>query len=255
VVTSFEFRLHPLSDPVLGGQLVYPTQRAGEVLRFIREFAAEAPDALTLTPAFVHTPEGQQAFAVALCYAGPPDEGEPAIKPLRQYGPPLVDMVVPMPYPAVQSMLDPAVPPALRYYMRSYLLDELSDEVVDTVVEAFSRVASPRSLIVMPQVGGAIGHLPDDVSAYRHRQASFSFTGFSIWNDPAQDEPNVAWARQLGDAVAPYSSGVYVNELADEGEDRVRAAYGAETYARLAALKRTYDPTNLFRLNQNIKPG
>jgi FAD/FMN-containing dehydrogenase len=255
VVTSFEFRLHPLNDPILGGQLAYPIQSAGEVLRFIREFAAEAPDALTLTPAFVHTPDGQQAFAVALCYAGPPDDGEQAIKPLRDYGPPVVDMVGPMPYPAVQSMLDSDALPGLRYYMRSYLLDEVSDGVIDTLVEAFPRVASPRSLVMLSQVGGAIGHLPDDASAYRHRQAAFSFAGCSIWDDPAQDDPNMAWTRQLGDAVAPYSSGVYVNELADEGEDRVRAAYGAETYARLAALKRTYDPTNLFRLNQNIKPS
>jgi FAD/FMN-containing dehydrogenase len=255
VVTSFEFRLHPLSDPVLGGQLAYPLRSAGEALRFIRQFAAEAPDALTLTPAFLHTPDGQQAFGIALCYAGPPEEGEQAIKPLREYGPPVEDMVGPMTYLAVQSMLDPATPPGLRYYMRSYLLDEISDGVIDTVVEAFPRVPSSRSLVVLPQVGGAIGQLPDDASAYRHRRAAFSFTGFSIWDDPAQDEPNVAWARQLGDAVAPYSSGVYVNELSDEGEDRVRAAYGAETYGRLAALKRTYDPTNLFRLNQNIKPG
>lgn len=254
VVTSFEFRLHPLGT-CLGGLVAHPLERAGEAMRHIRDFAAVAPDELTLTGAFLTGPDGQKACGAGLCYAGAPEAGQQVVRPLREFGPPVLDSVGPMPYPAIQSMLDEAAVPGRRYYMRSHLLEALPDEALDLLADRFAVVPSPFSLVILIQLGGAVARVPSDTTAYPHRDATFLMSAFSCWEDPTHDERNVEWARQLGDAMAPFASGrFYVNELFDEGEDLVRAAYGPTTYERLSKLKARYDPTNLFRLNQNIKP-
>jgi FAD/FMN-containing dehydrogenase len=254
VVTSFQFRLHPLG-PVLGGLVAHPLPKAKEALKFYRDFAASAPDALTTTAAFFTTPDGHPAFGVFLCYAGPLAEGEKVLRPLREYGPPAMDQVGRMRYTDVQKMLDESAAPGRRYYMRSYLLPGLDDALIDLLPEHFAAVPSPLSAVVLPQLGGAVTRLPTDATAYYHRSVAFSSTVLGGWTDPGDDARNIAWTRAFGDALQPLASGVYVNELTDEGQQRVVAAYGAETYRRLVALKAKYDPTNLFRLNQNINPA
>lgn len=254
IVTAFQYRLHPVSM-VYGGLVAHPLPKAKDALRFFRDFAKGAPDQLTMTGAFLHTPDGHPAFGVAFCYCGPVQEGEKVVKPLRQYGPPVMEQVGPMPYPAVQSMMDQAAEPGRRYYVKGHMVNELSDGVIDALADHFARVPSPFSVLLVIQLGGAVTRRPKEETAYYHRDAAFALTILSAWLDPGEDEKQMQWARQLDRAVQPFvTGGVYVNELGDEGEERIKAAYGAKTYARLVALKNRYDPTNFFRLNQNIKP-
>ena len=254
VVTSFEFRLHPLGM-VYAGLIAHPLSTAPTTGRLLRDLAAGAPDELGLAGVFATTPDGHPVIGAGLCYAGPADEAERVIAPIRTSNPQMRSLLGPMSYPAAQAMIDETAPYGLRYYLRSHMLDELSDELIDTLAERYAHVPSPLSLIFLFQLGGAISRIPPEATAYAHRQAAFVATISSGWADPADDAVNIEWAKQTSDAMRRFTSGaVYVNQLGDEGEDRVRAAYGAPTYARLAALKRRYDPTNLFRLNQNIKP-
>jgi len=254
IVTSFEFRLHSVGT-VLGGMLVHSAERARDVLRFYRDFTQSAPDALTVFAGLMTSPEGAPIVGLVACYNGPIEEGERALRPLREFGPPLADMIAPMPYVKQQSMLDEAFPPGLQVYWRSDFLKSLSDDVLDTLIEHFGRVTSPLSAVLLEQFGGAVRRVPQEDTAFVHRDADYNLAIISRWTDPAGADPHVAWARALHAAVRPFSRGVYVNYLGEEGQDRVRAAYGPTLYARLAALKKKYDPTNFFRLNQNIQPA
>jgi FAD/FMN-containing dehydrogenase len=254
VVTKFRFRLHPVST-VLGGMLVFPVERAREVLRFYRDFATAAPDELTTFAGMMTTPDGMRVTAVLPCYNGPIADGEAAIRPLRDLGP-VADQVGPMPYLALQTMLDPAFPSGLPVYWRSDFLRALSDDAIDTAVDHFDRVTSPLSAVLFEQFGGAVSRVGPEASAFPHRDAMYNLVIVGRWPDPALADPTMGWVRGLSDAMRPHARGVYVNYLgAGEGEDRVRAAYGPDTYDRLAKLKAKYDPNNFFRLNQNIRPG
>lgn len=256
VVTSLEFRLHPIGPTFLGGMVLHPAERAKEVLRFYRDFALGAPDELTTGAGLVTSPEGQAAVAIIACHSGSLEDGEAAVRPLREYGPPMADLLGPMPYVAMQSMLDEGFPAGAQNYWKSSFLRELSDGVIDAMVDYYTRVPSPRSGVVLEQVGGAIRPVGAEETAFAHRAANFNLLIMSLWEDPTTADPNVQWARDLWDAVQPWATeGVYVNYLGEEGTDRVRAAYGEEKYARLAALKAKYDPSNLFRFNQNIAPA
>ena len=164
-------------------------------------------------------------------------------------------MVGPVPYVKHQRMLDEAFPPGLQVYWRSDFLRSLNDDVIDIMLDHFSRVTSPLSAVLLEQFGGAVARVPKDHTAFPHRDAEYNLAIISRWPEPGGAEPHVAWARGLHDAIRPHTRGVYVNYLGDEGEDRVRAAYGASTFERLVALKKKYDPDNFFRLNQNIKPS
>jgi FAD/FMN-containing dehydrogenase len=254
VVTTFEYRLHPVST-MYGGMLVYPVARAREVLRLYRDLAAKAPDELTMFAGLMSAPDGTPIVAVLVGYNGPASAGEAAIKPLRDLGP-VADQVSTLPYPALNSMLDEGFPHGLHVYWRSDFLKALPDEAIDTLCERFSSVTSPLSALLIEQFGGAVARVPAADSAFAQRGALFNLAVIARWTDPATAGSHVDWARRSSEAMRPFASGgVYVNYLGDEGEERIRAAYGAEKYAKLVAIKKQYDPTNLFRLNQNIKPA
>jgi FAD/FMN-containing dehydrogenase len=255
IASAFEYRLRPLG-PVLGGLLIYPLARAKEVLRRYRDVTGAAPDELGTTAVLGTLPDGTQAAAILVSYSGPIGEGERLLRPLRDAGPLLADEVGPMPYTALQSIVENFNPPGMRNYWKSDFLRELSDEAIDLLVDYYPSVPAPLTHVGIEHLGGAVSRVGEDVTAVSHRAAPYNAIIIGLWSDPAQDEAVVDWVRRLWEALQPFSfGGVYVNYLSNEGEDRVRAAYGAAKYERLVALKRRYDPTNLFRLNQNINPA
>ena len=253
VVTMFEFRLHPVHT-VYGGMLVYPAARAPEILRRYRDLAASASDELTLFAGLMTSPDGIPIVAVLSCYNGPAAMAEPAIQPLRDLGP-VADQVSEMTYPALQSMLDEGFPNGLQVYWRGDFLTGLPDQAIDALCDAFSSVTSPLSALLIEQFGGAVARIPADETAFAHRDSLFNLAVISRWTDPTTAEQHKDWSRRASAAMQPFTSGgAYVNYLGAEGSERVRAAYGPAKYGRLVALKRKFDPTNLFRVNQNIRP-
>jgi FAD/FMN-containing dehydrogenase len=254
VVTSFEYRLHELPS-ILAVIPFHPVARGGEVLRFFRDFTTNAPEEITTFAIFLTSPEGEPLIALVACYAGPAEDGERWVKPLKEFGPP-VDMMEITSYIDLQTAFDQD-PSSLegRYnYLKSDFLRELSDEAIDTMCDHFERVTHPWSITFLEHMGGAIRRLTNSDTAFNQRHADYNFVAWSCWEDPAENEKHIAWARQLSQAMDPFKTGgVYVNYMGEEGADRVKAAYG-ETYDRLVELKNKYDPTNFFRLNQNIKP-
>jgi FAD/FMN-containing dehydrogenase len=265
VVTSFEFRVHPLGT-VLAGIVLHPVDAGAGALRRWRELEASAPDesnqgALLFT--FPDDPSAPPALRGLLLvglggvYAGPLDEGERLLRPLRAYGPPLADLFQPMPYNAAQRMADFLWPPGLHSYWKSHYLPDVTDNAIDVIVDYFARVPSPRTVIVIEHNGdSAWDRVPEGATAFGHRAWPFNFVVTSAWSDPRDRERNVRWTRELFEAMAPFAApGAYVNYLGgDEGTEGVQAAYGAKL-ARLAALKARYDPANLFQMNQNIVPA
>jgi FAD/FMN-containing dehydrogenase len=253
VVTSFGYRLHPIST-VLGGGLSYPLSEAHEVLRFYHEFASGCPDELSTTASLGVTPEGEGVVSVSVCYCGSLEEGERVLRPLREFGSPLADNIEPMAYTTLQSAPDAGFPQGRRHYWKSSYLKELSEEAIEVMAEYVSEIPSPATGVGLQQMHGAASRVDPTATAFPHRDEHYDFLILSQWADPAESERNVEWTRSLFEAMDPFfGEGVYVNNLGDEGEDRVMAAYGAN-YGRLLALKGKYDPTNLFRRNQNIKP-
>ena len=254
VVTAFEYRLHPVGPTILGGLLLHGYGRAREALRFYYEFSSTAPDEVSADAVLLTSPAGEPTLAISACYAGPVAEGERVLRPLREFGPPAQDLIAPVAYTALQASADPLFKRGRRYYWKAQFLAEISDAAIDTLLDRFAEVPSAMSLAVLQQAGGAIARVGDGDTAYGNRSAAYDCFPVSVWEDPAEDERNIAWARGFWDVMRPFSTGgVYVNNLGEEGEERVRAAYGAN-HGRLVALKNRYDPTNLFRLNQNITP-
>jgi FAD/FMN-containing dehydrogenase len=258
VVTSLEFRLHEFGPTLIAGPLFHPLPSAKEALRAYRDLAPTLPDAVTCHVAVLTSPEGAQLAALLPAYVGPIEEGEAALAPIRAIGSPAADLVGPIPYRALQQMFDAAFPAGRRNYWKSGFLRDLDDGAIDALIDGYARVPSPYGALFLEHYGGQAGRVPADATAFPHRSAPFNLIVLAAWDDPAHDEANVAWARDLWAAMQPYAAdGVYVNYLSDarqEGENRIGAAYGPN-YDRLAALKRTYDPTNLFRSNQNITPA
>ncbi len=266
IVTAFEYRLHPVGPQVPAGVILHPAERAPEVLRFYRDWIATAPDELTTivifrkAPPALYLPEhvhGRAVVIVAVCYAGPVEEGERVLAPLRRFGEPLVDLIRPTAYTLHQGIFDPSVPHGLHYYWKSHYLGPLGDAAIDTLAAQAWRVPSPTSFTVMFHMGGAVRRVGGAETAFEDRSAEHALNINGAWSDPQATDQHIAWVRGFWEVMRPYSTGgVYVNFLADEGEEQVRAAYGsAEKYGRLAALKKAYDPTNLFRINQNIRPA
>jgi FAD/FMN-containing dehydrogenase len=257
VVTSFEYRLHPVST-LLGGMLLYPIEQAKDVLRFYREFSLAAPDELSTLAVLMTVPDiGSPVVAIPVCYTGPIEQGEAVIQPLREFGPPLADLTGPMPYEQIQTLMDEGFPFGVRNYWKSSFLVGLPDEAIDTIVDHFAAVPSPLSAVAVEQFGGAYRRVGREETAFCHRDWDYNLLIISRWQDAAEDEQQVRWTRDLWQAVQPASAGgVYVNYLEEgqEGADRIRAAYGPN-YDRLVALKNQYDPTNFFRRNQNIAPA
>ena len=254
VVTSFEFQLHEVG-PLLTGRLAHPWSKAREALRFYRDFVAQAPDGLVVYQSLGIGADGQPGMFMRSVFNGAIAEGLSSVAPLRRFGSPVIDDFKPMSYVDVQKMVEPAFPPGRLNYWKANFVDELSDELIDVMVDSFSRVPSPYSMIALEQMGGAVAHVPESATAFQYRTAAFSLLILSGWVDPGDSDVNVAWAREVWERTRPLSSsGVYVNYLGTEGDQRVRDAYGVN-HARLREVKRTYDPGNFFRLNQNIEPA
>jgi hypothetical protein len=255
IVTSFEYRLHPVGE-LLAGMVMWPLAKGKEILSFYRHFAKEAPDELNTLVTLLTDPQGAAVVAIGLCYAGSVTQGEKVVGPLRALGPPLADLVRPMAYCEVQRMIDAADPPGLQNYWKSNFLRGLTDAAIESIISHFEAVTSPRTEVIIEHLHGAVSRVDQDETAFNHRDAEFSFLIDSKWADPAESEKHIRWTRDYFSAMESfYVGGAYINYLGDEGEDRVKAAYGAAKYQRLAALKKTYDPTNLFHLNQNIRPA
>ncbi len=258
VVTSFEYQLHRVGK-VLGGIVVHPFAKAKEVLKFYSEFTSAAPDELASGVVLITMPEGTPVVGIAVCYTGLIEEGERVLKPLRAFGSPLADQIGRIPYTAAQKLIDAFYPPGLQNYWKSSFLKEISDKAIDTVVTYCANRPSPMCHgLIEHQLGGAVSRVAREATAFNHRDVQYSFMSLGVCTDPAEAERCVRWAREFWEAMQPFlTGGVYVNYLgreADEGAERIKAAYGTEKYQRLVALKNKYDPTNLFRLNQNIKP-
>jgi FAD/FMN-containing dehydrogenase len=264
VATSFRYRLHPVGPTVLAGMVLHPMEKAAEVLRFYNSFSAAAPEALGTMAFLRHAPpapflppefHGKPVVGIVVCYAGDVAEGDRLVRPMKELGAPIIDLIGPKPYTIHQAMFDSGVPAGNHYYWKSEYLPTVTDEAIDTVI-AFSRqITSPNTLIVLFQLGGAISRLPVTATAATHRNAAFVLNIATNWTDIENSDRHMEWTRAFWSAMRPFSTGgVYVNFLSqDEGEDRVRAAYGSN-YERLVEVKSRYDPTNLFRMNQNIKP-
>jgi FAD/FMN-containing dehydrogenase len=255
IVTAFKYRLHPVGPRILGGLLLYDFAHAREVLRFYREFSSTAADEISTDAIFLATPSGQRLLALSACYVGTVEDGEHALRPLRQFGRPVQDLITPGAYTTLQASADPLFVRGRRYYWKADFLNTLSDAAIDTLIEGYACSTSPLSLVVLQQVGGAITRVAGNATAYGNRDAAYDCFPVAIWEKPAEDERHIGWARRFWESMRPFATGgVYANSLGEEGEERVRAAYGLN-YERLVTLKATYDPDNLFRLNQNIRPA
>jgi FAD binding domain/Berberine and berberine like len=255
IVTSLEYRLHEVG-PVLGGGVFYPVAKAGEVLRFFREFAETIPDELVIQAAAINLPDGVPVFAIAACYCGSLSEGEKVLKPLRAFGSPVADLVGTISYLQMQSMFDPFFPPGRLTYVKSNFIWTLSDDAIDAIAEYANTRPSPYSFApAIEHWHGAATRVGVTDTAFPHRENSYNFMAWSNWADPSDSEKNIQWTRDCWNAMRPYLvAGSYGNYVSDEGEASERAAYGPN-YDRLVVLKYKYDPTNLFRMNHNIKPS
>lgn len=264
IVTRFEFALHEIGTTVLAGPIVWPMEDAPGVMRFYRDFVREAPDELTTIvqyrtippfPAFPPQFHGRKALQIAATWAGNIADGERALEPLRAYGEPLFDLVSPRPYLAQQASNDKAVPHGWHYYWKSADLPELENETIDILTKRSLAMRSSRSFTVIFHLGGAMARIGEHDAAYSHRSARYNININAVWlADEAIGETETQWARDLFEQLNAAQHAVYVNFLMDEGQERVRQAYGAEKYGRLAALKARLDPDNVFRMNQNIVP-
>ncbi|MGA0609320.1 FAD-binding oxidoreductase [Caldimonas sp. KR1-144] len=265
VVTAFEFRLHAVGPAVLAGPILWDASAAGDVLRCYRDLVRDAPDELGTVVRFGTVPplpvipaalHWRPVLMVGTCYAGPIEDGERALRPLRASRTPLLDLVGPKPYVGFQSALDSTVVHGWNYYWKSTHLPSLSDDLVDVIAENAFSCASPRSYVAMFHLQGAVGRAAEGSTAFGNRQASHAITLDAVWR-PGEDfgDRDTAWTRRFFAALGRFREGVYVNFLgADEEPDRVREAYGDAVYDRLVDVKTTYDPDNVFHHNQNIRP-
>ncbi|TMB95465.1 MAG: FAD-binding oxidoreductase, partial [Chloroflexi bacterium] len=264
IVTEFEFRLNRLGPTVLAGPIFWPMEQSASVLRFYRDWIAEAPDELTTIvvhryapPLAVIPPElhGKPVVAVICCYSGSPEEGEEVVRPMRQFGSPILDLCFPKPFVAHQSMFDPSFPSGWWYYFRSCNLSALSDNVIDIIADNAMRMTSSLTAFPIFQLGGAVARVGDADTAFHGRGDGFTININATTETAEGFAEEREWSRNFWTALKPYHTNVYVNFLMEEGEDRVRQAYGPRKYERLKALKQKYDPDNFFRLNQNIPPA
>ena len=254
VATRFDLALHPLGPPVLGGMLLYPATAAPGVLRNFAAAMAEAPDEVGAGVALVTAPDGAPAIGVVVCFTGPVEAAGEALRPLRAYGEPLLDLVRPMPYTELQRMLDEGYPKGMRNYWTGDFLTGLSDEAIETLCRFHGEVPSPLTQILIFPGGGVAARVPDGTMAIAERGAPFNLHITSLWADAGDDEANIAWTRALSAAMKPFTTGrVYVNFIGDEGEERVVASFGADVYERMLELKDAYDPENLFKTSQNVR--
>jgi FAD/FMN-containing dehydrogenase len=263
VVTSFLFRLHPISM-VYAGPMLWPLEKAAEAMRFYRDYILTAPEEMNGWFAFMSVPPGppfpeelhmQKVCGVFWCYTGPLDKAEEVFRPIRQFGPPLLDFVGPLPHPAMQSMLDALMPPGMQWHWRADWVKEISDEAIAQHIKYASQLPTWQSAMHMYPITGAPKRVGKNDTAFSYRDANWGMVIVGVDPDPANKEKLISWAKTYSEAVHPYTAGgAYINMIMDEGQERVKAAY-RDNYQRLAEIKNRYDPTNFFRVNQNIRPS
>jgi FAD/FMN-containing dehydrogenase len=262
VVTAFEYDLHPVRE-VYGGPILFELSDAADVLRFYREFIREAPEELGGFPAWQIAPplpfipedrQGEPFMIFVTCWAGPIEKGEAALKPIRDVAPVVAEHVGPMPYPAINSAFDALVPAGLQHYWKANFVKELTDDAIAAHLEHGPKVPTVNSTVHIYPINGACHRVAPDATAFAYRDATFATVIAGMWPEPAENDANTAWVRGFYDATAPHSeSGGYVNFMAGDDQERIKDNYKGN-YDRLVDVKRTYDPDNHFRHNQNIKP-
>jgi FAD/FMN-containing dehydrogenase len=258
VAASFEFELHPVGPMVTGGLVAHPFERARDVLKFYREFTASLPDEMVVFGGLVHAPDGSgtKLAAMVACHCGPVAEGEAALRPLKEFGPPVMDAIGPMPYTDLNGMLDGGFPKGALNYWKSSFLAKLGDDAIDTMIDAFGRCPTPMGALLLEHFHGAATRVKPSDTAFPHRTDGFNFLVLGQWMDPASNQACIGWTRQSYSAMERFMApGRYVNYLGDdEAGDPVAAAYGPN-FRRLQELKKKYDPNNFFHVNQNIRPA
>jgi FAD/FMN-containing dehydrogenase len=263
VATALEFRLHSVKN-IYGGPMFFELKDAETVLRFYREFIADAPEAFGGFPAFQIAPplpfvpenrHGDTFFAFVACWAGPVEEGERALKPLHDVAPVVAEHVGPMPYPALNGAFDGLVPAGLQHYWKANFVRELTDDAIAAHLEHGPKVPVVNSTMHIYPINGACHRVAPDATAFAYRDANFATVIAGMWPDPTQNDANIKWVRDYYDATAPLSeAGGYINFMAGDDQERIRANY-RDNYTRLVDVKRAWDPYNLFRVNQNIRPS
>jgi FAD/FMN-containing dehydrogenase len=263
IITEFEFRCVPLGPQLMAGPVFWPMVKSPDVLRFYRDWIADAPDELMtivihrMAPPLPFVPpelHGKPVVVVACCWAGDIEDGERFIRPLKKFGSPVLDACVPKPFLTHQAMFDPSFPAGRWYYFKSCDVAELSDEIIDITAEHSLQISSPLTAYPIWQMGGAVGRVGDDETAFNGRSAGFTYNIGGCTETSAGFDEEREWVRDFWSALQPWHEGVYVNFLGNEGAERVQQSYGPKKYERLQALKRKYDPDNFFRINQNIPP-
>jgi FAD/FMN-containing dehydrogenase len=259
VVSSFEYRLHPVGPLVTGGLVAHPFDAAADVLRFYRDFTADVSDELMTVAGVGHAPDGSgtKLALVVACHVGAPEQAEEELRPLREFGSPVMVELGPLPYTALNTMLDAGYPTGSLNYWKSAFLSDLTDEAVDELLARFAGCPSPMTAALIEHFHGEVTRVPVDATAVPHREPSYNFVVTSVWTDQAGAQENVAWTKDLFAAMEPFLvDRRYLNYFSEDdvGEDPVRAAYGPN-YERLVELKKAYDPDNLFRLNANVPPA
>jgi FAD/FMN-containing dehydrogenase len=263
VVTSYEFRLHPVGPTIVGGMLIHPLEQAGEVLRAYRDHVDEGPDELSTAFAFFPAPpedfipkhlQGRTVLGIIACHCGEVEEGERVVRPLKELGPPAVDLVGPMPYTDFQALLDPTAPPGWRWYNTGEHLSGLTDQAIDVLARHAPQGLDSLTQIIVFRHGGAVSRIAGEQTAFSNREAAYLLHPLAAWMDPADDDRHIGWLRELVRDMEQFrTGGVYLN-FSPEGEERLLDGYGREKYDRLVALKAKYDPANVFRINHNIRP-
>jgi hypothetical protein len=259
VVTRFTYRLHPVGPTIFGGLLAHPIEAAGDVLRFFRDFTqTDLSDDAMVFAALVHAPDGSGAPLMALVPAhfGSEDDARRELEPVLSFGSPLMAQVGPMPYTALNAMLDDAYPEGLPNYWKANFLAELSDGAIDTMVQRFASCPSPMTSILLEHFHGAVSRVPVEATAVPYRKVGYNFAITALWPDPAANDENIAWTKATYDAMTPFFevrrwlNYMNADDIADDGAGKI---YGPN-HARLVEVKTTYDPTNLFRRNLNVEP-
>ena len=264
VVTSYEFRLHPVGPTIVGGMLIHPLAQARDVLVAYNEYVEQAPDELATAFAFFPAPpepfipeslQGETVLGIIACHCGELEEGRRVVQPLKELGPPAVDLVGPMPYVDVQALLDPTAPPGWRWYNTGEYLSGLSDDAIDTLIADAPQDLDPLTEIIVFRHGGAVSRIGMEETSFANREPVYLLHPLAAWLEPADDQRHITWLRKLVRDMEPFKTGgVYLNFSPPEGEDRLLDGYGRK-HERLVALKRRYDPGNVFRFNHNIRPA
>ena len=255
IATSFEYQVHPVGPIIMGGIVAHPFERARDMFRFFRDTTASLPDEMSVFGGLIHSPDGAKLSAMIACHCGSLEDGEKAVRPLKEFGPPVMDAIGPMPYSQLNGMLDVSYPKGALNYWKSSFLRELSDDAIDAMIECFSACPTPMGQLLVEHFHGAATRVGVSETAFPHRSDGYNLVVLSQWLQPEETDRCTSWARQSYDRMQPFvGSGRYVNYLGDDEPGDVGIAAYGPNYPRLQEIKTKYDPTNFFRMNQNIKP-